>query len=92
MVQINYNRDIGPVKLPTDYPKDELVAMAEKTLQEFKAKGIQARVFFKAWCPSCSARCIDSEPNTIHDNFECCECGAVFPFVQGGYHIEIFKT
>lgn len=69
-----------------DFPRDELVAEANRILAESDGK---ADVHFKATCPRCGERCMFAEPNRTFETMECCKCGKVFPFVKGNYMIEM---
>jgi hypothetical protein len=72
----------------TNYPKAELMAMADQAITKFGGPE-KARVYFKATCPHCGERPAFDEPNTLYDNMECAGCGQTFPFVEGGFRLEI---
>jgi hypothetical protein len=72
----------------SDYPVPELVAKAQAVLDEYQAKRVEAKVYFKATCPTCGERPCFTEPNIVFEEMECCECGTVFPFTKGGFLVE----
>ena len=73
-------------KTPKNFPKTELKAMADEAIAKY---GPGARVYFKATCPKCGERPAFEEPNALYDEMECASCGHVFPFVEGGFRLEI---
>lgn len=67
---------------PLDLPRAELAAHAEEAI---KRMGGNAQVYFKFTCPVCGERCTFSEPNTLWEEGECCNCGHKSPVTKGGY-------
>lgn len=72
-----------------DLLKAELMARANETILEFEKRGLKAAAFFKATCPYCGNRVTFNEPNICYDSMECAGCGLIFPFIRGGYLVQV---
>lgn len=72
---------------PRNLPRDELLAHAQEAMDKFPGR---ATVFFKFTCEKCGTRVTFSEPNTLFEKGECCDCGHSQDVTEGGYilHIE----
>lgn len=80
-------RDREPRAVYRDYPREQVIAGANKALRTLAEQGVEAEVHFKATCPHCGARPEFDEPNAWFEQMTCCQCGESFPFERGNYSI-----
>lgn len=68
---------------PTDLPREELMALAAETLQQYPS----ANIYFKFTCQHCGTRCTLQTPNLLHESGICFECERETPILHGGFMI-----
>lgn len=68
------------------------MAHATEAIEMYSRQGLKAEAFFKATCPHCGKRVTFDEPNVMYDAMECAVCGLIFPFIRGGYLMQIVKV
>ena len=73
---------------PGDLPREELIELARKTIEEYRARGAEADVHFKWSCP-CGERCMFEEPNTLFERGTCHACGGDHPVTHGGFMLAV---
>ena len=75
------------LKEPSNLPREELLDRAREAVAMFAAQGVDAYVNFKFTCERCGTRCTLSEPNTLYENGECCQCGHTTKISEGGFSL-----
>lgn len=69
---------------PTDYPRDEIMAMAQAA-----TAGKKAAIYFKYTCAYCGQRCTFAEPNLLYATGECFRCGKVTTIEKAGFMLVV---
>ena len=74
------------MKQPRNFPRDEIMRMADKAIREAGGPD-RAQVFFKFACTSCGERVEFQEPNKLYERGECCNCGLDQPVNEAGFSL-----
>lgn len=77
------------VRDPKDLPVQELIALADETIQGYKDRGLEAAIFFKFTCGSCGSRQQFEKPNTLYTSGACEECGEITEISEGGFALVV---
>ena len=75
-------------KKPTNYPRAEIMRMAESAIQQYGGPS-KARVYFKFTCAHCGERCTFSEPNKLYEEGECGSCGKTTTVNDAGFMLAL---
>jgi transcription initiation factor IIE alpha subunit len=81
-------RDQIPV-VHQDLPRDEIMALAQKTLDRLRAENVFAKVHFKFTCEQCGGRVTFSEPNKLYERGTCDQCGHDMPVPKAGFSLMV---
>lgn len=71
---------------PGDLPRDQLVALAERTIRDAGGP-TRAEIHFKFTCQWCGVRCTLNQANTLFETGECCVCGKTTKIDLGGFSL-----
>jgi hypothetical protein len=73
------------VRIPKDVPRDELWKLAQDALDKYP----NSNVYFCFTCAYCGERCHLTDPNTLWEKGECCNCGKETVIQRGGFSLEL---
>ena len=73
---------------PGDLERTRLVQLANQMIAQHGGP-TKCTVRFKFTCCWCGTRCTITEPNTLYESGECCECGKTTDIVAGGIQLEM---
>jgi PHP family Zn ribbon phosphoesterase len=71
-----------------DYSREEILKMADATIKKYGGPAVVC-VYFKFTCSHCAARCMFAEPNILHENGECSECGGTTKIEKAGFMLQV---
>lgn len=76
---------------PRDFPRAEIMKMADEAIKEARSRGVEAHVAFKFTCPHCGERCTFQEHDLLYEEGECFKCGKSEPVERAGFMM-IYST
>jgi rRNA maturation endonuclease Nob1 len=72
-----------------DYPRNVIMAMAEKAILQYTRSGMIASVYFKFTCEASGERYTLVEPNDLYEYGECARCGHNTKIKKAGFSLLI---
>ena len=71
------------IRAPKDLPREELMKLANETLQRYPG----AEIHFKFTCGYCGARCTLQDANKLWEVGQCYKCGHETEIERGGFAV-----